>query len=134
MKKKLRYLLLLPLLFVLVACGAAESDPLGLVGNTFSVENLRTNKDYSKVTVTEPTEENNNMIYAVGLLENGKEIQQVMEISEEPDETGYHLVKWGDKTYYAEREDNTIYFWFTHNPDEIGSMDENHYVLKLTEE
>jgi len=134
MGKRLKYLLLLPLVFLLVACGATESDPLGLIGNTFAVENLRTNKHYSRVTITEPTEESNDTIYAVGVTENGQEDQQVMEISEEPDETGYHLVKWGDKTYYAGRVEEEIYFWFQNQPDELGSTVDRDYVLKLTEE
>ena len=57
-----------------------------------------------------------------------------MTVAAEPDETGYYLVEWGDKTYYVGRVDEEVYFWFTHNPDEIGSTEKNEYVLKLTEE
>lgn len=134
MKKKLRYLLLLPLLFLLVACGGQDTDSLGMTGNTFTVDNKRTDKDYSTVTITEP-EGNSEITYAVGLLENGRgEEKEVITIPEEPEENGYYLVTWGRYDYLAERIDNEIYFWFTHNPDEIGSTEENHYVLKLTEE
>ena len=131
MKKRIGYVLLLSLFFLFAACGTTVKDPLELVGKTFSVENLRTNKDYATVNFTAEEEK----IYATGLTENGETLaSEVVEVAEEPDETGYYLVEWGDKTYYAGRVDEEVYFWFTHNPDEIGSTEKNEYVLKLTEE
>ena len=57
-----------------------------------------------------------------------------MTVAAEPDETGYYLVEWGDKTYYAGRIDEEVYFWFQSEPDELGSVENRDYVLKLTEE
>ena len=51
-KKRIGYVLLLSLFFLFAACGTTVKDPLELVGKTFSVENLRTNKDYATVTFT----------------------------------------------------------------------------------
>jgi len=122
-KKRIGYVLLLSLFFLFVACGTTVKDPLELVGKTFSVENLRTNKDYAAVTFTAEEEK----IYATGLAENGETLAS-------EDKTDYYLVEWGEKTYYAGRIEDDVYFWFTHNPDEIGSTAKNEYVLKLTEE
>ena len=131
MKKRIGYVLLLSLFFLFAACGTTVKDPLELVGKTFSVENLRTNKDYATVTFTAEEEK----IYATGLAENGETLaSEVVEVAEEPDETSYYLVEWGEKTYYAGRIEDDVYFWFTHNPDEIGSTAKNEYVLKLIEE
>ena len=57
-----------------------------------------------------------------------------MKVAEEPDETGYYLVEWGDKTYYAGRIEEDVYFWFRNEPEELGSVENRDYVLKLTEE
>ena len=131
MKKRIGYVLLLSLFFLFAACGTTVKDPLELVGKTFSVENLRTNKDYATVTFMAEEEK----IYATGLAENGETLaSEVVEVAEEPDETSYYLVEWGEKTYYAGRIEDDIYFWFTHNPDGIGSTAKNEYVLKLIEE
>ena len=62
-KKRIGYVLLLSLFFLFAACGTTAKDPLELVGKTFSVENLRTNKDYATVTFTAEEEK----IYATGL-------------------------------------------------------------------
>ena len=103
-------------------------DPLELVGNTFSVENLRTNKDYATVTFTAEEEK----IYATGLAENGETVaSEVVEVAEEPDETDYYLVEWGDKTYYAGRIEDDVYFWFTNNPDELGSEEKTRLYFKI---
>ena len=109
MKKRIGYVLLLALFFLFAACGTTVKDPLELVGKTFSVENLRTNKDYATVTFTAEEEK----IYATGLAENGETLaSEVVEVAEEPDETSYYLVEWGEKTYYAGRIEDDIYFWF----------------------
>ena len=131
MRKRVLYAIVFPLLLLLVACAPKVNDPLELIGHTFQVENLRTNKDYDTVTI----EAEGEAIQAVGATKgDGETVSEVMTIAEEPDETGYYLVEWGDKTYYAGRVDGEVYFWFTHNPDEIGSTEKNEYVLKLTEE
>ena len=131
MRKRVLFAMVLPLLLLLVACGPKVNDPLELIGHTFQVENLRTNKDYDTVT----SEAEGEVIQAVGATQgDGETVSEVMMIAEEPDETGYYLVEWGDKTYYAGRVNEEVYFWFTHNPDEIGSTEKNEYVLKLTEE
>ena len=59
---------------------------------------------------------------------DGETVTEVMTVAVEPDETGYYLVEWGDKTYYAGRVDGILLV--THNPDEMGST-ENEYVLKV---
>ena len=131
MRKRVLYAIVFPLLLLLVACAPKVNDPLELIGHTFQVENLRTNKDYDTVTI----EAEGEVIQAVGATQgDGETVTEVMTVAVEPDETGYYLVEWGDKTYYAGRVDEEIYFWFTHNPDEIGSTEKNEYVLKLTEE
>jgi hypothetical protein len=131
MRKRVLYAIVFPLLLLLVACAPKVNDPLELIGHTFQVENLRTNKDYDTVTI----EAEGEAIQAVGATQgDGETVSEVMTVAAEPDETGYYLVEWGDKTYYAGRVDEEVYFWFTHNPDEIGSTEKNEYVLKLTEE
>ena len=51
------------------------NDPLELIGHTFQVENLRTNKDYDTVTI-EAEEE---MIQAVGATQgDGETVSEVM--------------------------------------------------------
>ena len=131
MRKRVLYAIVFPLLLLLVACAPKVNDPLELIGHTFQVENLRTNKDYDTVTI----EAEGEAIQAVGATQgDGETVSEVMTVAAEPDETGYYLVEWGDKTYYAGRVDEEIYFWFTHNPDEIGSTEKNEYVLKLIEE
>ena len=131
MRKRVLYAIVFPLLLLLVACAPKVNDPLELIGHTFQVENLRTNKDYDTVKIVAEGE----AIQAVGATQgDGKTVSEVMTVAAEPDETGYYLVEWGDKTYYAGRVDEEVYFWFTHNPDEIGSTEKNEYVLKLTEE
>ena len=131
MRKRVLYAIVFPLLLLLVACAPKVNDPLELIGHTFQVENLRTNKDYDTVTI----EAEGEVIQAVGATQgDGETVSEVMTVAVEPDETGYYLVEWGDKTYYAGRVDEEVYFWFTHNPDEIGSTEKNEYVLKLTEE
>ena len=131
MRKRVLYAIVFPLLLLLVACAPKVNDPLELIGHTFQVENLRTNKDYDTVTI----ESEGEAIQAVGATQGDVEtVSEVMTVAAEPDETGYYLVEWGDKTYYAGRVDEEVYFWFTHNPDEIGSTEKNEYVLKLTEE
>ena len=105
MKKRIGYVLLLSLFFLFAACGTTVKDPLELVGNTFSVENLRTNKDYTTVTFTAEKEK----IYATGLAEKGETVgSEVVEGAEEPDETIYYLVEWGEKSYYAGRIEDGI--------------------------
>ena len=131
MRKRVLYAIVFPLLLLLVACAPKVNDPLELIGHTFQVENLRTNKDYDTVTI----EAEGEVIQAVGATQgDGETVTEVMTVAVEPDETGYYLVEWGDKTYYAGRVDEEVYFWFTHNPDEIGSTEKNEYVLKLIEE
>jgi hypothetical protein len=131
MRKRVLYAIVFPLLLLLVACAPKVNDPLELIGHTFQVENLRTNKDYDTVTI----EAEGEAIQAVGATQgDGETVSEVMTVAAEPDETGYYLVEWGDKTYYAGRVDEEVYFWFTHNPDEIGSTEKNEYVLKLIEE
>ena len=131
MRKKMLFALVLPLLLLLVACGPKVNDPLELIGHTFQVENLRTNKDYDTVTIDAEGE----AIQAVGATKgDGETVSEVMTIAEEPDETGYYLVEWGDKTYYAGRVDGEVYFWFRNEPEELGSVENRDYVLKLTEE
>ena len=131
MRKKMLFALVLPLLLLLVACGPKVNDPLELIGHTFQVENLRTNKDYDTVTIDAEGE----AIQAVGATKgDGETVSEVMTIAEEPDETGYYLVEWGDKTYYAGRVDGEVYFWFRNEPEELGSLENRDYVLKLTEE
>lgn len=131
MKKRIGYVLLLSLFFLFAACGTTVKDPLELVGKTFSVENLRTNKDYATVTFTAEGEK----IYATGLAENGETLaSEVVKVAEEPDETDYYLVEWGDKTYYAGRIEDDVYFWFQNEPEELGSVENRDYILKLTEE
>lgn len=131
MRKRVLYAIVFPFLLLLVACAPKVNDPLELIGHTFQVENLRTNKDYDTVTI----EAEGEAIQAVGATQgDGETVSEVMTVAAEPDETGYYLVEWGDKTYYAGRVDEEVYFWFTHNPDEIGSTEKNEYVLKLIEE
>ena len=78
------------------------NDPLELIGHTFQVENLRTNKDYDTVKIVAEGE----AIQAVGAPQgDGKTVSEVMTVAAEPDETGYFLVEWGVKTYYAVRVD-----------------------------
>ena len=131
MRKRVLFAMVLPLLLLLVACGPTVNDPLKLIGHTFQVENLRTNKDYDTVTI----EAEGEVIQAVGATQgDGETVSEVMMIAEEPDETGYYLVEWGDKTYYAGRVDGEVYFWFRNEPEELGSVENRDYVLKLTEE
>ena len=131
MRKRVLFAMVLPLLLLLVACGPKVNDPLELIGHTFQVENLRTNKDYDTVTI----EAEGEVIQAVGATQgDGETVTEVMTVAVEPDETGYYLVEWGDKTYYAGRIDEEVYFWFQSEPDELGSVENRDYVLKLTEE
>ena len=131
MRKKMLFALVLPLLLLLVACGPKVNDPLELIGHTFLVENLRTNKDYDTVTIAAEGE----VIQSVGATQgDGETVTEVMTVAVEPDETGYYLVEWGDKTYYAGRVDGEVYFWFRNEPEELGSVENRDYVLKLTEE
>ena len=131
MRIKVLFAIVLPLLLLLVACGPKVDDPLELIGHTFQVENLRTNKDYDTVTI----EAEGEVIQAVGATQgDGETVTEVMTVAVEPDETGYYLVEWGDKTYYAGRVDGEVYFWFRNEPEELGSVENRDYVLKLTEE
>ena len=131
MRKRMLYAIVFPLLLLLTACGPKVKDPLELIGHTFQVEILRTNKDYDTVTIDAEGE----AIQAVGATKgDGETVSEVMTIAEEPDETGYYLVEWGDKTYYAGRVDGEVYFWFRNEPEELGSVENRDYVLKLTEE
>ena len=131
MRKRMLYAIVFPLLLLLTACGPKVKDPLELIGHTFQVENLRTNKDYDTVTIDAEGE----AIQAVGATKgDGETVSEVMTIAEEPDETGYYLGEWGDKTYYSGRVDGEVYFWFQNEPEELGSVENRDYVLKLTEE
>ena len=131
MRKRVLFAMVLPVLLLLVACGPKVNDPLELIGHTFQVENLRTNKDYDTVTI----ESEGEVIQAVGARQgDGETVTEVMTVAVEPDETGYYLVEWGDKTYYAGRVDGEVYFWFRNEPEELGSVENRDYVLKLTEE
>ena len=131
MRKRMLYEIVFPLLLLLTACGPKVKDPLELIGHTFQVENLRTNKEFDTVTIDAEGE----AIQAVGATKgDGETVSEVMMIAEEPDETGYYLVEWGDKTYYAGRVDGEVYFWFQNEPEELGSVENRDYVLKLTEE
>ena len=131
MRKRVLFAMVLPLLLLLVACGPKVNDPLELIVHTFQVENLRTNKDYDTVTI----EAEGEVIQAVGATQgDGETVTEVMTVAVEPDETGYYLVEWGDKTYYAGRVDGEVYFWFRNEPEELGSVENRDYVLKLTEE
>ena len=131
MRKRVLYAIVFPLLLLLVACAPKVNDPLELIGHTFQVENLRTNKDYDTVTI----EAEGEAIQAVGATQgDGETVTEVMTVAVEPDETGYYLVEWGDKTYYAGRVDGEVYFWFRNEPEELGSVENRDYVLKLTEE
>ena len=131
MRKRVLFAMVLPLLLLLVACGPKVNDPLELIGHTFQVENLRTNKDYDTVTIEA---EGELILAVVAMYGDCLSVSDVMIIAEGPDETGYYLVEWGDKTYYAGRVDGEVYFWFRNEPEELGSVENRDYVLKLTEE